>query len=74
MTAACFFVFCLSLFTGDKESEDSCRTHEKVMHCNLRPTINQQPLRVVEQFSYMKIQPKLKFIQSDRCNEQCEFP
>ena len=40
----------------------------------LRPTFNRQALCAVEQFSYyMKIPPKLKFIQSDRYDKQCEF-
>ena len=42
--------------------------------CLLKPTFNRQALRAVEQFSNMKTQPKLKFIQSDRYDKQCEFP
>ena len=40
----------------------------------LRPTFNREALRAVKRFSYMKIPPKLKFIQSDRYDKQFEFP
>ena len=40
----------------------------------LRPTFSRHALRAAEQFSYTKIHPKLKFIQSDRCEKHCTFP
>ena len=46
--------------------------HFKCICYNL--TFNPQALRAMEQFSYMKIPPKLKSMQSDNCDKQCEFP